>query len=332
MNDRRRLFVTLAAASLSCAQTAGLAQPNRKLWRVGYFSSASRPASGAIDEEFLAGMKDLGYEVGRNLIVDWRYAEGDAARYPALADELIALQPDVLLVSSTGNIIVMKSKTTTIPIVMGSPGDPVADGIVQSLARPGGNITGNSLQLTELSAKQIEMMGEVLPRMRRVVLLIDSSQVSTANERVEQLARAAASLRRVSLDAHRIDSPEAVRQAFRKLKTQRADALLLSPTPRFNVLRPEICQSAMNIRLAVIGFSDEWAEDGALMSFGPNWDAAYRRAAYFVDRIFKGAKPADLPVEQPTRFSMVINAKTARALGITFPGITLLRADRVIEE
>ena len=330
--DKRDMTIALVAFGAACMPFAALAQQKNKLWRVGVFSSGSELDARMNDGAFLAGMKDLGYELGRNLIVDTRYAEGDATRYPALADELIALRPDVLLVSSTGNIIVMKNKTTTIPIVMGSPGDPVADGIVQSLARPGGNITGNSLQLTELSAKQIEMMGDVLPRMRRVALLIDSSQVRSANERVEQLAGAAASLRRVSLDVHRIDGPEAVRAAFRKLKTQRADALLLVPTPRFNVLRAEIIQLAADIRLPVIGFSDAWAEDGALMSFGPSWETAYRRAASFVDRIFKGAKPADLPVEQPTRFSMVINAKTARALGITFPGITLLRADRVIEE
>lgn len=329
MNRRETALAWLALVAAS-APFASLAQQKERRWRVGFFASGSRLDAGAT-EAFLAGMKDLGYEVGRNLIVDTRYAEGDAARYSALADELIALRPDVVVVSSTGNAIVMKSKTTTIPLVLGSPGDPVADGLVQSLARPGGNVTGNSLQLTELSAKQIEMLAEALPRMRRVALLMDLSQAKTANERVERLANTAASLMRVSLAVHRIDKPEAVREAFRQLKTQRADALVLVPTPRFNVLRREICQLAANIRLPVIGFSDAWAEDGALMSFGPSFVDAYRRAASFVDRIFKGAKPSDLPVEQPTRFSMVINARTAKALGVKFPHSILLRADRVIE-
>lgn len=303
----------------------------KQTWRIGIFSSGSKPLSQATADAFLAGMKEYGYEVGRNLIVDRRYAEGDPARYPALADELIALRPDVLLVSSTGNAIVMKSKTTTIPIVLGSVGDPVGDGLVQSLARPGGNVTGNSLQLFELGAKQIDLMIEVLPRMRRVAVLTDLSQKKSARDRYEQIANAAATAKNLSLEVHRIGSPEAVRQAFRKLEGQRADALLINPSPPLNVLRQEICRSAASIRLATVGFSDEWTQDGALLSFGPSWAAAYRRAAYFVDRILKGAKPADLPIEQPTKFSLVINARTARALGVKIPGPVLLRADRVIE-
>ncbi len=329
--NRRDTVVALFALGAASVPLASLAQPKKQLWRVGFFSSGSRHTGGANEEAFLAGMKERGYEVGRNLIVDTRYAEGDSARYPEIANELITLRPDVLLVTSTGNAIIMKAMTTTIPIVLGSPGDPVSDGLVQSLARPGGNITGNSLQLTELSAKQIELLAEALPSMRRVALLMDLAQTKTVNERVERLANTAASAKGVALEVHRIDSPAAVRQAFRKLETQRTDALLLNPTPRFNVLRREICQSAAKIRLPIIGFSDEWAQDGALLSFGPSFVEAYRRAAHFVDRIFKGAKPGDLPIEQPTKFSLVVNARVAKALGITIPGSILLRADRVIE-
>ena len=293
--NRRETVLSLVALGAAGAPFASLAQQKIKLWRVGFFLSGSRRTGGANEEAFLAGMKERGYEVGRNLIVDTRYAEGDPARYPMIADELIALKPDVLLVSSTGNAVVTKSKTTTIPIVLGSVGDPVGEGLAQSLARPGGNVTGNSLQIFELGAKQIELMIEVLPRMRRV------------------------------------DGPGAVRQAFRTLEKRRADALLISPSPPFNVLRPEICQSAANIRLPIVGFSEEWPQDGALMSFSPSWVEAYRRASYFVDRILKGAKPADLPIEQPTKFSLVVNARVAKALGIKFPNTILLRADRVIE-
>lgn len=192
-------------------------------------------------------------------------------------------------------------------------------------------MTGNSLQVVELGAKQIEVTAEGLPRMRRVAVLTDLSQVKSNRERYEQIAHTAAAAKGLSLEVHHIDSPEVVRRVFRNPETRRADALLIKPSPRFNVLRQEICRSAASIRLPIIGFSDEWAEDCALMSYSPSWVEAYRRAAYFVDRILKGAKPADLPVEQPTRFELVVNLKTAKALGIKIPGLILLRADRLIE-
>ena len=329
--NRRESTIALLALGAASVPFACLAQQNGKIWRVGFFLSGSKGTGGANEEAFLAGMRDHGYEVGRNLIVDTRYAEGDPARWPAIADELITLRPDVLVVSSTGNTIVMKSKTATIPIVMGSVGDPVGDGIVKSLARPGGNVTGNSLQIVELGAKQIELMAEMLPGARRVALLVDLSQPRSQRDRYEQTANAAAAAKGLALEAHRIDSHEEIRQVFRGLGSRQADALVVAPAPRFNVLRPEICQSAAKIRLPVIGFSAEWPQDGALMSYSPSWPEAYRRAAYFVDRIFKGAKPADLPVEQPTKFELIVNLKTAKALGITIPRPILLRADRVIE-
>jgi putative ABC transport system substrate-binding protein len=329
--NRRETVLALVALGVAGVPFASLAQQKTKPWRVGLFLSGSRLTGKGNQEAFLVGMKDHGYEVGRNLIVDTRYAEGDPARWPAIADELIALGPDVLVVSSTGNTIVMKSKTTTIPIVMGSVGDPAGDGIVQSLARPGGNVTGNSLQLVELGAKQIELMAELLPRMRRVAVLVDLSQPRSQRDRYEQIANAAAAAKGLALEAHRIKSREEVRQVFRNLETRQADALVIGPAPLFNVLRREICRSAASIRIPVIGFSEEWPDDGALMSFSPSWVEAYRRAAYFVDRIFKGAKPSDLPIEQPTKFSLVVNAKVAKTLGIKIPGSILLRADRVIE-
>lgn len=330
MNRRDTVLALFAAGALGLP-FASFAQQPKKPWRVGFFLSGSRRTGGANEEAFLTGMKERGYEVGRNLVVDTRYAEGDVARYPAIADELIALGPDVLVVSSTGNAIVVKRKTTTIPIVLGSVGDPVGDGLAQSLARPGGNVTGNSLQIFELGAKQIESIVELLPRMRRVALLSDLAQVKSARERYEKIANTAAATKGLSLEVHSVDSPETVRQAFRALEKRRADALLISPSPAFNVLRPEICQSAARIRLPLVGFSEEWPQDGALMSFSPSWVEAYRRAAYFVDRILKGARPADLPIEQPTKFSLVINAKAAKALGVRIPQSILIRADRVIE-
>ncbi|HEX5611227.1 MAG TPA: ABC transporter substrate-binding protein [Burkholderiales bacterium] len=281
--------------------------------------------------EFLAGMKELGYEVGRNLVVEARYAEGNPARWAAIADELLALKPDVVVVSSTGNALVMKDRTSTVPIVMGTVGDPVGDGIVQSLAKPGGNITGNSLQLVDLGGKQVELMAQALPQIRRAALLMDLSQPRSQTERYQRIATSAASKHGLALEVQGLDSADEIRRLLRNPSIRNSGALLVSPAPRFNVLRAELCRASVDLQLPLIGFSSEWPRDGALMSYSPSWPEAYRRAAYFVDRILKGAKPADLPVEQPTKFELVINRRTAKALGIVIPRAILLRADRVIE-
>lgn len=325
----KRRQILLAAVCLN-APRIPLAQEKTRPWRIGLFMSAAK-GSGPNEAAFLAAMRDLGYEVGRNLIVETRHAEGDPARWPAIADELIALKPDVLLVSSTGNTIAMKKKTSTIPIVMGSVGDPVGDGIVRSLAKPGGNITGNSLQLVDLGAKQIELMAQALPQVRRASLLVDLSQPKSQIEKYRRVTSEAATKNGVALEVHEVSSADEVRKALRSPAARESGALLIGPAPRFNVLRSEICRRAAELRVPLIGFSAEWPQDGALMSYSPSWTEAYRRAAYFVDRILKGARPADLPVEQPTKFELVINRKTERALGITLAQSILLRADRVIE-
>lgn len=329
--NRRDTVVALFALGAAGVPFGSLAQQKDRLWRVGMVWGGTKFTVKANEAAFLAGMKDLGYEVGRNLIVDMRYAGGDPARYPALVDEVITLKPDVLMGTNTGVAIEMKRRTATLPIVTGTTADPVGIGLAQSLARPGGNVTGMAMQLGELSAKQIEIMADVLPRMRRVALLFDQSQAKITGNQYEQIAKTAAAAKGLSLDVHRVAGPEDIRQAFRKLEARRADALLIGPSPPFNAQRKEICRSAASIRLPSIGFSDDWAHDGALMSFGPSFVEANRRTAYFVDRIFKGAKPGDLPIEQPTKFSLVINATTAKTLGITIPQIVLLRADEVIE-
>ena len=310
--------------SMSFAQQGG------KVWRVGVVW-AGRSGDTANETAFLAGMKEYGYEVGRNLIVHTRHTEGEPAAIAKLVGEVIELKPDALLGTSTGVALEMKARTSTIPIVTGTTGDPVGSGLVTSLRRPGGNITGLALQIHELSAKHVELIAEMLPRLRRVAVLSDVSSEKTIREKYERIAGKAAAAKGITIEVYRINSPLEVREAFRSLDQRRADALLINPTPRFNVLRREICESAAKIRLPVVGFSDEWAEDGALLSYGPNFLEAYRRTAYFMDRIFKGAKAGDLPVEQPTRFSLVANARSAKALGVEIPGPILLRASRVIE-
>ena len=326
--DTARAWFALVAAH---APFASLAQQRQRPWRVGVVWAGTRLSSKANGEAFLAGMKDHGYELGRNLIVDARYAEGDAARNRVIVDEVIALEPDVLVGANTVAALAMKSATSSIPIVMGTSGDPVGDGLVQSLARPGGNVTGNSLQVVELGAKHIEILVDLLPHMRRVALLMDRSGVRLQHDSYERLASASATAKGLALEVHRADNLEEIRQALRLMQAQRADAVAIYLSPRFNAMRPEIAQSAANARLPSIAFDDQYAQDGGLMSYGPSFIEAMRRAAYFVDRILKGAKPADLPIEQPTKFTLVINARTAKALGIKIPGLILLRADRVIE-
>jgi putative ABC transport system substrate-binding protein len=326
--NRRETVNALIALGVAAVPFASLAQQKQKTWRIGIVWGGT---GGAPEQAFLAGMKDHGYEVGRNLILDSRYAKGDPARYASLVDEVIALRPDVLMGTNTGVAIEMKKRTSTIPIVLGTPGDPIGSGLVQSLARPGGNVTGMSLQIHELSAKHIQLLSEVLPRMQRVAVLSDQSNEKSITEQYERIARTAADAKGMSLSVHRVDSAAEIRQAFNDLEARRADALLINPSPRFNVLRREIIRSAAGIRLPSIGFSDEWAQEGALVSFGPDFVEANRRTAYYVDRILKGTKPGDLPIEQPTKFFLAINARAAKELGIKIPSSVLVRADRVIE-
>jgi len=329
--NRRDTVLALLALGAAGAPIASLAQQKDRTRRVGIVWGGSKLTVHRYEEAFLAGMTQHGYQIGRNLMVHSRYAEGNPARYPALVDEVLALRPDVLIGANTGVATDMKRKTTTIPIVLATSGDPVGDGLVQSLARPGGNVTGVSLQLGELGAKHIELMAEVLPRMRSVALLADPSAARPQNEEYERLARDTTAARGLALQVHPVAGPDEIRRAFGLMETHRADALLVGLSPRFNAMRREIGRSAANLRLPSIGFVEEYPQDGGLMSYGPSFVEATRRTAYFVDRILKGAKPDELPIERPTKFLLVLNATVAKALGVEFPGSIQLRADRVIE-
>ena len=329
--NRRDTVQALLALGAAGASFASFAQKKDRVRRVGSVHVGTRIINVPYLDAFLAGMKDYGYVAGRDLIVESRYAQGDPARYLALVDEILALKPDVLLGSSAAIAIAMKSKTTTVPIVLCTVSDAVGTGLAQSLARPGGNVTGISLQLHELSAKHIEIMKELLPRMRRAALLIDLSQPNPLSEQYERIATTAAAAKGISLDVFGVDNPEDIRRAFRQMETKRAEALLLNPSPRFNALRGEIIKGAAKARIPDVWWEEVYSQDGGLVSYGPSFLEAYRRVAYFVDRILKGAKPGDLPIEQPTKFSLMINARTAKLLGIKIPDAILLRADRVIE-
>jgi putative ABC transport system substrate-binding protein len=329
--NRRRLLLAVPAWLALTHPGFARAQQKAKVWRVGAVWAAGRSGQNASEQQFLAGMKEYGYEIGRTLVFESRYADGDPNRYGPLVDELIALAPDVLLGTSTGVAIEMKRRTTTIPIVTGTTSDPVGSGLAQSLARPGGNVTGMAVQIHELGAKHIELVAEALPRVRRVAVLTHLAGEKHLWERYEQLAQTAAAAKGVAVDAVRVKNRDEALQAVRAMEKRQAGALLITPSPPINALRREVVEAAAAIRLPSIGFEDNWAADGGLMSYGPNFLAAYRRTAYFVDRIFKGAKPAELPIEQPTVFTFIVNARVAKAFGVRIPAPILLRADRVIE-
>lgn len=329
--NRRDTVLAVLALGASGLPPASFAQQQERLWRVGIVSLGTKLLAKPYLDAFLTGMEEHGYSVGRNLIFDARFADGEPTRLLALAEEIIAVKPDVLLGSNAGVALAMKSRTTTIPIVLCTVSDAVGTGLAQSLARPGGNVTGLSLQLHELGAKHVEVVAELLPQARTVALLTDATQPWPLSEAYERLAKAAAARRKITVNVHRVGGAEELRRAFQYVELEKSDALLLNPSPRFNTIRRDILQGASTVRLPSIGWSEELAESGGLASYGPSFAHAYRRVAYFADRIFKGAKPSALPIEQPTKFLLVINAKIAKALGMTIPQSLLLRADRVIE-
>jgi putative ABC transport system substrate-binding protein len=281
-------------------------------------------------EAFLAGLLDRGYVPGRNVVLDMRYAHGDSARLPALADELIALNPEVL-VGIELVAIVLRTKTSTIPIVLPVSTDPVAAGLVLSLARPGTNVTGMTASLDQVVAKHIELLTEILPKISRVGLLNDP--LAPAAPRFEQYARTAAAAKGLKLIVAGASDSEGVRQAFATLERERAEGIVVATTGRASQHREEIIGHARRLRLPCISAlpAAAWAEAGGFATYGPNTLASFRYSANYVDRILKGAKPTELPVEQSAKFEFVINLKTAREIGVTIPPSILLRADRVIE-
>ena len=330
---KRRTTLQLVALMLASPGRA-LAQTPRR-FRIGFLWVANEATVKPVAEAFLAGLRDLGYVEGRNIVVDMRYAGGDTSRLPALADEQIALKPDVLLgLESPASVI--RTKTKTIPIVLTASVDPLAYGLVQSLARPGTNVTGMSYRLDQLLAKHIELLSELVPKLSRVALLNYAAVTNDPDARLaaryEQFAKMAAAAKGLSLIVVSARDPEGVRQAFAALERERPGGVVVPSTGPMFQLRHEIISHARRLRLPTISwFPPAWAEAGGLVTYGPNAIESHRYAATYVDRILKGAKPAELPIEQPTKFEFVVNLKTAREIGIKIPRSILLRADRVIE-
>jgi putative tryptophan/tyrosine transport system substrate-binding protein len=319
-------IVTLSL-SLFAAPLAAVAQPPTHVHRIGVLldTTPGRDLVGA----FLEGMRALGYVEGQHLVLEYRGAEGQYERLPALAAELVRLQVDVIVTYGTPPSVAAKHATTTIPIVMMSVGDPVGSGLVASLARPGGNVTGVTSLSPDLVGKQLEFPKDVLPTISRVALLWNPANPANAlNVREAEVAAQA-----LGVQLHRVEAggPEAFDRAFAAMASAHAGALLVIGDRVFRQHSSRLAELATMSHLPTMHTIRAYVEAGGLMSYGPNSLDLNRRAAYYVDRILKGTKPADLPVEQPSKFELVINLKTAKALGLTIPPSMLFQADEVIQ-
>jgi len=305
------------------------AQQLENVPRIGFLSVASPSSISARIEAFRQGLRELGYVEGRSIVVEWRYAEGKADHLRELAAELVRLKLEVIVTTGPTTTRSSKEATNTIPIVMAQDSDPVGNGFVASLARPGGNITGLSTVNPEINGKRLELLKEIVPRLSRVAVLGNSTTPGNAHAlRETELAAGAFGVQVQYLD---VRDRKDIETAFRAASKGRADVLLVLGSPVFVLQRTQIAALAVKNRLPTIYDRGEFVDDAGLMSYGTNFPDLYRRAAIYVDKILKGAKPADLPVEQPTKFEFIVNLKTAKQLGLVVPPNVLARADRVIK-
>ena len=327
MIDRRKLLVALGAGALA-APFGAFARPQGKVWRIGIVHSESVGGAGDRVDAFRAGMRELGYEEGKNYVIEMRWAEGNYDRLPELFAELVRLKVDVIVTHGSVPLRAAINATKTIPIVTAASGDVVALGFVTNLARPGGNMTGEIYFSYELSAKRIELLKDVLPRLTQVAVLVNSDSPSTPLA-LKAMEAAARSLK-VTLHKFPLRGPHEFEAAFAAMVKKRVGALAIPDDPMVIANPMVLAELAAKSRLPAAGFSG-FAEGGGLMSYGANLRGMFRRASYFVDKILKGTKPGDIPIEQATRFELIVNQKTARALGVKFPNSILVRADKVIE-
>ena len=327
MNNRRKLLVALGAGAL-VSPLSSLAQPQTKVWRIGLLHSESLSRTQDRVDAFRAGLRELGYEEGKNLVIEFRWADGKYDRLPELAAELVRLKVDVILTHGTIPLRAAMNVTKTISIVTASSGDVVALGFVTNLARPGGNMTGAIFFATELAAKRVELLKDVLPRLTQVAVLVnpDNPNGSLLLQSMETTARSL----KLTLHKFPVRGPHEFEAAFAAMVKKRVGAVAIPDDPMFINNPTVLAELAAKRSLPSVGPSDV-AVAGGLMSYGVNFPGMFHRAATFVDKIFKGTKPGDIPIEQATRFEMIVNMKTAKALGIKIPNSILVRADRVIE-
>ncbi len=321
----RRAFMALVSGALLVAPLAARAQQAGKIPRIGFLRAGPPPKSWV--EGFQQGLRDLGYVEGQNIVTEYRFTDGSTGQLPDLVGELLRLKVDVIVASATAAAQAAENLTRTVPIVFAGINDPVGSGLVSNLSRPGKNITGTSLMSVDLLAKRVELLKEVVPQLSRLAALGVPADPSYALQvkATETGARALG----VQLDLIAVRSPNDFETAFKVAR--KAQALIQFEAVFLTTHRTRLLELAVRNRLpAVYGLRD-WVDGGGLMAYGPSFPEVYRRAAVYVDKILKGAKPGDLPVEQPTKFELVINLKTAKALGLTIPPSLLQRADEVIQ-
>lgn len=322
-----QLAALLAGSALATTLSSVHAQQHSSPRRIGFLLVAVSPDSKEV-QAFRQGLEEAGYAEGRDVSFEWRSAEGDYSRIPKLAAELVQNKMEVIVVDSTATAQAAKRATSTIPIVMAVAGDPIGSGLVDSLARPGGNVTGLSTMTLDLAAKRLQLLKELTPKLNRIAVLWNPAMPWHVTA-IADLKAAAPSL---SVDLSFVDvrTPEDFGGAFQAASQGRAQAVLILGSPPLWTHRKALLTLASNARLPVMYGARAFADEGGLMSYGPNFRAMYHRSAAYVDRILKGVKPSELPIEQPSKFELVVNLKTAKALGIAIPDSILVRADDVI--
>jgi putative ABC transport system substrate-binding protein len=329
MNTRRRLVLSLTAAALA-APLASFAQQPVRIARIGFLLAASSQGNEPQLQAFRDGLRELGYAEGKNFQLEVRWGEGKLERLPALAAELVRSKVDVIVAASSPSVVAARQATRTIPIVMPVSSDPVGDGLAASLAHPGGNITGLSVMSAELGEKRIQLLKEMFPKVAHAMDVLWNPDYVGMRARFEQ-ARTAAPAVGLNVRSVEVRDTRELDAAFEAIVRERPEALLLLVDPFTRSQRSRIVAFAAQQRLPAIYESSDFVDAGGLISYGPNILNQFRRAASYVDKILRGAKPGDLPIEQPTTFELVINMGAAKALGIKFPDSILLRADRVVE-
>ncbi|MGA7668667.1 MAG: ABC transporter substrate-binding protein [Pseudolabrys sp.] len=324
---RRREFITLLGGVAVTWPLAASAQS--KTPRIGFMGNSTAALEANLVDAFREGLREHGYEEGRNILIEYRWADGKYERFPALVAELIAAKVEVIVTAGTPAALAMKKATTTVPLVMVAVGDPVGTGLVPSLARPGANLTGLSSVAPDLEGKRLQLLREVVPALSHVAMFINSLNpfhVSSMRQ-----ARAAAQTMGIKLQLHDIRKSEDLDDAFAAIRKERPDAVLILADRVFLHNRERMIDLTKEQRLPNVNAYKELVEVGGLMSYGPSYEDMHKRAAIYVDKILKGAKPADLPIEQPNKFTFIVNLKAAKALGVTVPSQLLGLADELID-
>jgi putative ABC transport system substrate-binding protein len=326
-STRRKLLLALCAGALA-SPLACLAQSNsKKIPRIGFLEPG--PRDSGLYSAFVKGLQELGYVEGKNILIEARFADGAIERLPAMAKEMADSKPDVIVIQSTPGVRAMMATNTAIPIVMVAVGDPVANGFVASLAKPGGRVTGMSTMTSDVSPKLLEMLKSFVPKLSRVAVLVNPANAnSTLSLKNIQAVAGQLHLKIVAVE---VPTAGDIDKAFGAIAREHPGAILIPGDPLFRLHARQIADLALRQKLPVVSTNPDNAEAGGLLSYGPSFTDIYRRSATYVDKILKGAKPGDIPVEQPTKIDFIINRKTTKALGLTIPQSLLIGADKVIE-